>query len=445
VTGNTAKSREPRPSYPDKIYKLPYQIIGDVQDTHARLADLVGQGRRVLALGGSIAPELNARGCRVVAVVEGPSEAGGEPGPCERVIAADLDGPDLTGALPGDRFDAVVAPDLLGRLRDPASVLRCVRDVLNPDGCLVASVPNVAHGSVRLALLGGQFLPGERDAHDRTRVRFFTRDALVRLLEEAGFVVGHIETTESPIHGPDAPIDAMRLPAGLLDELARDPDARADQFLVVAHPVPDPALGWIQDRLRQLAARTQTATLEAGDLRRAVTSMDAHIAFLYRRAEESAAREREARAKLLEAHDRLARQDDQARATAKELAAQRDALQARLNEREGEWQAAVNELVARRDDEDAENARRAVDRAARREEEWHALVGRMNAERDVQEAERRDRREAEWEAVKDELNTQREALQARLADVERHLAGLMQHPWWRLYRKVRGRLPNRGR
>jgi SAM-dependent methyltransferase len=302
---------------------------GAVRD---RIAALVGDGRRVLELGcggGALSRALQDRGCRVVAVEADPAQAVGAADSCERIIVGDLDHIDLAAELGGDRFEVVVAADVLERLRDPAPILRAAQAVLRPGGWLVASVANVAQARVRLALWHGRFPCGEPGAIDR-RLSFFTRDVLIRVLEAAGFAIGRIESIERRIDDDAAPIDTGDVPDDRLADVFRDRDAQIDRFLVVAYPLPRPGLDWIQQRLRSLAEETEAATREAEDLRRTVTSLTTFLAFLSHRAESAAAGERATREQLLALHDQLARDHEEFRGTARELIAQRDALAARL-------------------------------------------------------------------------------------------------------------------
>src|SRR5438067_1525746 len=176
----------------------PYDFTIDLQSdsTHAKVVRLIGPGKRVLELGpatGYMSRVLQERGCRVVGIELNPAMAARAAAFCERIIAGDLESLDLERELGDDRFDAIVAADVLEHLRDPLAILRRLKPYLCPNGVVVASLPNVAHGSVRLALLGGRFPYGERGLLDRTHLRFYTREGIESLFEEAGLAIGHLE------------------------------------------------------------------------------------------------------------------------------------------------------------------------------------------------------------------------------------------------------------
>ena len=187
----------------------------------AKVPSLIGSGLRVLELGagsGELSNVLRERGCTVVGI-----EAG------------DLEVLDLDPDLAGRRFDAVVAVDVLHRLRDPVSAVARLAPLLAPGGYLVVSVPNVAHVSVRLAVLGGRFRYGDGPL-DRDALRFFTRASLIETLTAGGFRAAHLEGLEADAEAPEVGLALDTAAREFVDGTVRDPDARAYEFLAVAYP-----------------------------------------------------------------------------------------------------------------------------------------------------------------------------------------------------------------
>jgi hypothetical protein len=107
--------------------------------------------------------------------------------------------------------------------------------MLQPTGQIVASVPNVAHGSVRLALLGGLFPYDEAGLLDRTHLRFFTLASVRDMFEQSGYIVDRVERTYVPIDQA-IPYDRQSLPKGLEEFVASMPEATTFQYVIVAHP-----------------------------------------------------------------------------------------------------------------------------------------------------------------------------------------------------------------
>jgi hypothetical protein len=106
-------------------------------------------------------------------------------------VQADLNHeiPSKIGALRGRRFDKILCMDLLEHLTDPGRLLQDCRGLLNSNGTVVISLPNIANISVRLLLLLGRFNYTERGILDRTHVRFFTRATARDFIRGCGFEI----------------------------------------------------------------------------------------------------------------------------------------------------------------------------------------------------------------------------------------------------------------
>jgi len=92
-------------------------------------------------------------------------------------------------------FDAVIFADVLEHLADPLPLLHLGCSFLAPGGVAVISVPNVAHWSVRWALLRGRFDYDEFGIMDATHLRWFTADSILRWLRNTGLDVQAIRQT----------------------------------------------------------------------------------------------------------------------------------------------------------------------------------------------------------------------------------------------------------
>ncbi len=237
--------------------------------THGMVLSLVGERKRVLELGcatGSMSRLLRQRGCAVVAVerdAEATAEAAAH---CERILVGDLEDPAILDSLDGDLFDVVVAADVLEHLREPQETLRRLRPLLAAGGYLVASVPNVAHGSVRLALLDGRFPYAATGLLDRDHLRFFTRESLEELLAGGGFLIDHLDRRLVEFEDARVPFEAARAPAELVASLRRDVEALTFQFIVRAVPRPDHELGYLGNRLPELVLENERLRRELAGL-----------------------------------------------------------------------------------------------------------------------------------------------------------------------------------
>ena len=202
---------------------------------------LVGSDKRVLVVGNSVrslSRAIHDRGCQVVAIETDRSAALGEPEYVERVVVGDVERLKLFQELDEQSFECVVLAGLLEFVKEPLAVLKTLKKYLRPDGSLVSSVSNVAHGALRIKLLREGRLP--RTENDRAAPRSlhsYTRETLEELLEEAGFAVGRLDRCELPVECWDVNQDPLAVPAKVLEKLSRDADARTTHFVALAYPL----------------------------------------------------------------------------------------------------------------------------------------------------------------------------------------------------------------
>ncbi len=286
----------------------------DSDNTHANVVRLVGEGHRVLELGpasGYMSAILRERGCTVVGVELDPEMAAQAEQFCERVIVGDLDRLDLEEELGEDRFDVIVAADVLEHLRDPLATLRALRSFLKPEGWFVVSLPNVAHASVRLALLDGRFDYRDLGLLDHTHLRFFTHESIARLFDEAELAMVEVHRQEAPIDTTEIPVDTEAVPAEVIRQLESDPDARTYQFVVKAVTLDGPGMRELQSRLREQSLRTDEIERELKLRVEQEQVLEPRIRELEQALSDIAGREGQVRVALIEAHDQILRRDEQ--------------------------------------------------------------------------------------------------------------------------------------
>lgn len=222
--------------------KLKYQASIDPSETntsHAQVLDLVGTAGRVLDVGcatGYLAQHLRARGSAVTGVEIDPEAAEVARPHLAELFVADLDDTDLAQLLEPRRFDAVVFADVLEHLKDPLRALRSARSLLCDGGSIVLSVPNVAHGSVRLSLLRGSFDYRPLGLLDESHLRFYTRRALMELLAAAGLSPAEVRRTTAGPFETEIPLERTAFGEETMAHVTKDEDSRTYQFVVRAVP-----------------------------------------------------------------------------------------------------------------------------------------------------------------------------------------------------------------
>lgn len=206
-------------------------------NSHALMLRLVPAAGRVLDVGcatGYLGAALIDQGCTVAGVELDPEAAERASAVLEDVLVADLETVDLAAHFGTESFDTVVLGDVLEHLRDPLRLLRAAMPLLRRGGSVVISVPNVAHGDLRLALLQGRWEYRDRGLLDRTHLQFFTRTSLIQMLADAGLVAVDLQRTTAPLLQTELDVDAGRLPDGVLEWAGAQAEATTYQFVVRA-------------------------------------------------------------------------------------------------------------------------------------------------------------------------------------------------------------------
>ncbi len=211
--------------------------LGNPNASHTQVVDLVGRGKAVLDVGcatGYLARALKDRDCTVSGLEVDPAMAEVARQHLDEVVEADLNATSLTDLFRPGSFDVVIFADVLEHVLEPERVLREAIPLLRPGGRIVISIPNVSHGSVRLALLQGRWEYVDAGLLDRTHVWFYTRGSLIALVEGAGLAVEHLRgVVVDPLVAP-VRIDASALPRTVIEWVRRQPDALHYQYIAAA-------------------------------------------------------------------------------------------------------------------------------------------------------------------------------------------------------------------
>ena len=93
----------------------------------------------------------------------------------------------------GVPYDVIVFNDVLEHMVDPSAALRASRDLLAPNGSVIASIPNFRNWrTLNTILREGTFAYEDSGVLDRTHLRFFCKRDIIELFIDSGFDVEHI-------------------------------------------------------------------------------------------------------------------------------------------------------------------------------------------------------------------------------------------------------------
>ncbi len=213
--------------------------VDDENSPWTKIVKLVGGSKTVLDFGcatGYLSEVLSNHGCRVIGVDSDEEAIAKAAKFCEQTIKMDIDELNLEEFLGDRKVDAAIFGDVLEHLKNPKRVLQITREFLAEDGFVIASVPNIAHGSIRLQLLAGNFDYTETGLLDSSHLRFFTKNSLIRLFEESGYIVVSVEHVIKPIEHKDF----IGLPSGIVEPLLslmqQDSSVNVFQYVIKARP-----------------------------------------------------------------------------------------------------------------------------------------------------------------------------------------------------------------
>lgn len=97
-----------------------------------------------------------------------------------------------------NKYEVVVAADVIEHLKEPEKILDKIRKWLKKDGKLIISLPNVASWQIRKELFfNGNFDYTDEGILDKTHLRFFTYKTSCELLKSKGFKIINIFQMET--------------------------------------------------------------------------------------------------------------------------------------------------------------------------------------------------------------------------------------------------------
>jgi 2-polyprenyl-3-methyl-5-hydroxy-6-metoxy-1,4-benzoquinol methylase len=304
-------------------------------DAHSYALDMVGFNKAVLEIGcgsGLVTKALADRACRVVAVEVDAEAAAAAEAWAEEVIVGHVERDDVWDHLSAEKFDVVLLGDVLEHLEDPLKALRSAVSFISRAGMVVLSVPNVAHGDVRMALFRGEFPYQDAGLLDRTHLHFFTRDSIGELCRQAGLVIVDMERVVTPLFQTELGVVRDEFDQHTIHQILQDPEAETYQFVVKAVlDNGDHVLTTLADRVMELNDRAHHEVVRTALLREELRERDGlaqqvrDLKVRLKERDELALQVQRLQSKSTE-RDRLARQVEEVRAELRVCRQEIDAL-----------------------------------------------------------------------------------------------------------------------
>lgn len=211
----------------------------DHNHSHTQIVSRIPQYAQVLELGCATGEmsRMMKQAChaQVFGVEKDPQSAWQAQRHCDYVFTEDLDDAESLNALQFEKFDVITLVDVIEHLQYPEALLERLKPLMMEESTILLSVPNVAHASVRLELLTGDFRYEDAGILDSTHLKFFTLKSLKSMLARSGFVINEIDYTWHDM--PDSVISRYLRQVGIeatprILDYFHQPEAVAYQFIV---------------------------------------------------------------------------------------------------------------------------------------------------------------------------------------------------------------------
>lgn len=108
---------------------------------------------------------------------------------CDTVAVLNIENADLNFWKSSAERDCWIFGDTLEHLQNPWLILKKINEILPNSGSVVACIPNAQHWSLQAKLSIGDFRYEGSGLMDRTHLRWFTRQTIVELFDQAGFII----------------------------------------------------------------------------------------------------------------------------------------------------------------------------------------------------------------------------------------------------------------
>ncbi len=123
--------------------------------------------------------------CTIYAVELDPEAAKDAANYCTDIIVGNIEDYEWLDQYKNIKFDHIIFADVLEHLYNPQKVLSQSKNLLNNDGSILISLPNVAHNAIIMDLIDDQFTYRSTGLLDDTHIRFFTKHTIDKFIENA--------------------------------------------------------------------------------------------------------------------------------------------------------------------------------------------------------------------------------------------------------------------
>lgn len=186
------------------MYKYTLPLSFDSSTSHGVIVRMIPDGSNILEFGcsdGQLARYVKDNKSCTVFGIDISNEAVKAAMPyLSGGLVADIERDGWEEKLSGMEFDVILFSDVLEHLKNPEEVLKKAVNFLKPDGRVIFSIPNIAHGDIILKLLNQRFDYSELGLLDNTHIHFFGKKNLTEFCENSGLFLKDLFATYAAVN-----------------------------------------------------------------------------------------------------------------------------------------------------------------------------------------------------------------------------------------------------
>lgn len=219
-----------------------YDVDATSQTAPANVVRMVGHNKKVLEIGcgpGSITKMLaKQNNCKVTGLELDLLAIEKVKPYCQKVMQADLNSAEWPKLIDSsEKFDVIVAADVLEHLYDPWLNLQKMATFVDENGYIVISLPHAGHAAVMACLYNGDFQYKDWGLLDRTHIRFFCLKNIEDLFAQAKLKIIEVAYVTKPAEETEFAAGWAKLPLSVKKALSRTPHSDIYQVVIKAVPL----------------------------------------------------------------------------------------------------------------------------------------------------------------------------------------------------------------
>tara|TARA_B110001454_G_scaffold218234_1_gene245673 strand:- start:1540 stop:2565 length:1026 start_codon:yes stop_codon:yes gene_type:complete len=199
-----------------------------IKSKYEAIMKLVDHKKNVLVLGtlpNLLSKSLSEKNCDVTFI---------EKNNFENKIVDDVNNSLFLDSVKNKQFDVIILFDFLEYLKESEKVLNEIQKLLNVNGCIVCSLPNISHINYRIELLNGDLTYQMKNGNKRILLQMFTLDIILLLLESTRFSINKLIRIKKNIDFSDLILKQYSIPKELIESICRDPESTCTDYVFSA-------------------------------------------------------------------------------------------------------------------------------------------------------------------------------------------------------------------